>query len=351
MTKTGNLVIGLAAVLASTSVFMQSQTPVAPQSDQNTKIAEAYQQWKRKYGRLYASPKENDYRKDVFTNNYIKVEGVNKQELSYKFSLNKFADLTPQEIQAKYFGLGSVKELQKSRRVLAEDQALIALGNVEPVIHKDWHKEDALNDVLHQGGCGACYSFSTTIALEHLYFLKFNQKIKLSEQELVDCSKGHGNTGCKGGWMHQAFDYVIQNNGMQLASTYPYMAIEGQFCRQNHDRNVKNLLSRYVQIPENNNEMIRRALHNSLVPSAVDARDLAFYSSGVYDNRECGNDINHAIVIVGYGVNFEGKKYWKVRNSWGAEWGSNGYFKLIRDDGTTPGICGITAYNVYPIGA
>jgi aminopeptidase C len=53
------------------------------------------------------------------------------------------------------------------------------------------------------------------------------------------------------------------------------------------------------------------------------------YKSGVYNGKasltsatlECSADnINHAVVIVGYGVDAAGVKYWKVRNSWGSNW-------------------------------
>merc|ERR1712166_1519625 len=38
------------------------------------------------------------------------------------------------------------------------------------------------------------------------------------------------------------------------------------------------------------------------------------------------------VAIVGYGVD-NGKKYWKIRNSWGASWGEAGYIRIVRGKG------------------
>ena len=52
-------------------------------------------------------------------------------------------------------------------------------------------------------------------------------------------------------------------------------------------------------------------------------------------------DINHAVVLVGYGHDDEeGLDFWKIRNSWGASWGENGYFRLSRGKGT----CGVNRH-------
>lgn len=63
----------------------------------------------------------------------------------------------------------------------------------------------------------------------------------------------------------------------------------------------------------------------------------------------CGTDLDHGVAIVGYGVTLQGTKYWIVKNSWGAEWGENGYIRMQRGVEAKEGVCGIAMEASYPI--
>ena len=63
------------------------------------------------------------------------------------------------------------------------------------------------------------------------------------------------------------------------------------------------------------------------------------YLSGVYDDENCKADtVNHAVLLVGYG-SYQGSDYWIVKNSWGSDWGEEGYVRIAIKPGS--GICGI----------
>merc|ERR1712139_485931 len=70
------------------------------------------------------------------------------------------------------------------------------------------------------------------------------------------------------------------------------------------------------------------------------------YRSGVLDSASCGTNLDHGVLTVGYGTE-SGKDYWKVKNSWGATWGMNGYVLLARGKN----MCGISQSASYPTGA
>ncbi len=70
------------------------------------------------------------------------------------------------------------------------------------------------------------------------------------------------------------------------------------------------------------------------------------YKSGILDTDTCGTDIDHSVTAVGYG-NELGKEYAIVRNSWGADWGEEGYIRMaITKDG--PGVCGLLLDSIRP---
>ena len=80
---------------------------------------------------------------------------------------------------------------------------------------------------------------------------------------------------------------------------------------------------------------------------AIQANHLSFqlYKGGVYSG-ECGTKLDHGVLAVGYGE-LNSKKYFRVKNSWGAGWGLKGYI-LIERNGDGKGKCGIQMDASFP---
>ncbi|XP_043725951.1 vignain-like [Telopea speciosissima] len=105
-----------------------------------------------------------------------------------------------------------------------------------------------------------------------------------------------------------------------------------------------------LQFPQSTSNPMMQAVANQPVSVAIEASGNAFqfYSERVFTGP-CRTELDHGVAIVGYGTTVDGTKYWIVRNSWGAEWGEQGYIRMQRDVSAKEGLCGIAMEASYPI--
>jgi len=78
------------------------------------------------------------------------------------------------------------------------------------------------------------------------------------------------------------------------------------------------------------------------VALAASSDEFGLYKSGVITGSDCGTDITHAVLAIGYGTDENGTEYFLVKNSWAATWGDAGYLRIGISDGA--GTCGINQF-------
>lgn len=219
------------------------------------------------------------------------------------------------------------------------------------------------NKARDQGACGSCWAYSAVTAIEAQVVKKFliENPAYLSIQYYIDCVKQC--RGCEGGFPIYVYEQVAKDGFVVWDAYAPYLGQETQVCQPPKEKFPFQLQGMIVfskndasyftaqevekaftyqnlelDIPNNDTiNKIKKILFNYGPVSALIYVDdkLPYFSNGIYktiDNKDgVKQNPNHAIVIGGYGINVYGERYWIIRNSWGSEWGEDGYVPLSMD--------------------
>lgn len=211
----------------------------------------------------------------------------------------------------------------------------------------DWKK--LLRPAGSQGNCGSCYAFSTTRMIEARLKLIYNHEVNLSVQHALDCS--FYNQGCDGGYPFLVMKFANEFE-MITEVCKPYTEVDGK-CNQN-TCNIKQLPFIYRVINYKyiggsygacNESLMMEELYKNgpFVVSFEPDYNFMMYKSGIYHSLQSDSWINqglpkpewekvdHSILLVGWGVDkLSGEKFWMLQNTWGPNWGENGFFRIKR---------------------
>ena len=289
-----------------------------------------FEHFKNEFSKFYHSENEHKLRELIFNYNLDKIHEINSNpKMTWKAGVNHLTDRTPIEIE-KITGYNRDLSFHLHKFSTFKPASDFLQNLPEKV---DWREKGVVTPVKDQGGCGSCWAFSTSAALESHIAIQTGQLFSFSEQQLVDCApnphKCGGAGGCSGATQELGFDYVAKSGGIALEEAYPYHASQSK-CQDQSTQKVA-AIEDFVKLPENDYNSLMTAIATvGPVAISVAADDWVFYESGVF-NGECGATINHAVTAVGYGTDEDGNDYWLVRNSWSTNWGEDGYIRVARE--------------------
>jgi cathepsin L len=176
----------------------------------------------------------------------------------------------------------------------------------------------------------------------------------MSEQQFVDCDTANDH-GCEGGLMDYAFEFA-ENHSICSEDSYSYKGVD-ESCPSDLETTCdvcvkKGDVTGFKDVKSNDVDSMVQAISEGPVSVAIEADQsvFQFYKSGVVTSDECGENLDHGVLAVGYGTDDDGTEYWLVKNSWGETWADSGYVKIakaLNSDGESE--CGILSQPSYPV--
>jgi len=287
--------------------------------------------FKQDFKRNYENSTEDSVRFGNFVRNLKRIDSIQQMDIDAgtdgKYSINKYTDWSETEFKR----LLGFKKQYKNHQNATHELTNTATCTTTPSL-VDW-SGTLVTEIYNQGLCGCCWAFSSAEQVES-DSIRLNLATKsftLSQEQLVQCSTA--NQGCGGGDYAPAFAYLAHPTGLESLSNYPYTSGGGNTGSPCLSSASKELV--YVSASSNSTSgsetcMANHVQNTGTLAIAVYAENWLFYSGGVMSASTCGgsvSDVDHAVQAVGVYPSTSGG-YWKIRNSWGADWGESGYIRV-----------------------
>uniref|UniRef100_H3GU34 Peptidase C1A papain C-terminal domain-containing protein n=1 Tax=Phytophthora ramorum TaxID=164328 RepID=H3GU34_PHYRM len=354
----------------------------------------------------------NEARADALANTARLVDQANAEheagEKSYFMGYNELSDLTDEQYRA-FLGSrpdrDSPRRKQKKKKKKKQPTRVKGTGkrgkqvtisfdldggssvsgesedNIDVPTELDWTTKDGgkyMTPIKNQGTCGSCWAFAGVSAVESRFAIENDvQASPLSVEQVLSCSASldhihskfidnmtSSSEGCSGGMPFLTYEYLhlAKPHGLSCGSVRPYVmatnATDTQ-CPSLATAEVavawESNVSDYKVIESGDEEALLRAVTLGPVTANIDAAGDGFrhYAGGIYDAQDClsdGDEVNHAVVVVGFGQTDAGEEFWIIRNTWGTMWGEDGYMRIAR--GSSVGVygpCNLYLYADYPV--
>jgi hypothetical protein len=286
-------------------------------------VSQAFEEFNQFWNKTHATAQERQQRFRNFVMATHKIAEQNKASRSATFGYTKFADWSAEEFKV-LLGFRPAKALNPT----PVNPTDIPSGAI------DWAAKGMITAIKNQEQCGSCWAFSATETVESANLIAGRTVPNGSPQEIVDCDTN--DDGCQGGDPQEALQWVVNQGGLDTNRCYPYTAQNGQCAMSQCNPNPDLKISTVTPVA-GDERAIYQALGSMPLSICCDAEPWQYYTGGILDADQCGTSIDHAIQLTGYSPNQGG--YWIVRNSWGADWGENGFIWLQYGQNT----CGITS--------
>jgi len=311
--------------------------------------------YKTKFGKTYDTEQEDKLRKSYFLTNHYTILHEGKAK-SYSMKVNQMSDrdmgryigglmdLPTDDLSREEADFHGVPYTSRATPHSDHDIPIKKPGTRNMLHHfmpenfnwTDGHPHEYVSFVQEQGQCGACWTFAGTAAIESAIAISNEEQVMgLSNQQVLDCS--FNRNPCVGGKLPEVFRYA-GDKGLCKRQFYEYrkkhVACEvehGSMCLT--DPNFRGLdrgkVVGFIRVVDSDLALQHAAIQQPISVGIFASPHFHHLADGVYSEPHCASQVNHAVLIVGFGT-LSGTKYWLIKNSWGTDWGVGGYGKVER---------------------
>ena len=221
-----------------------------------------------------------------------------------------------------------------------------------PPVNHTWANVNGVNFLTNNRNqhipvyCGSCWAQATTFVLSDRIKIRRHARwpdINISPQVLLSCDKQQ--RGCFGGWPILSFKY-IRENGITDETCSPYQSrghsngldcsplIHCMECSKSGECNPVKKYSKYFVdefgFVSGEKDMVDEiSSWGPIACTIAVTQELHNYTGGIFHDYSGRKNRDHEVEIVGFGEE-NGVKFWQIRNSWGSNWGENGFFRIVR---------------------
>lgn len=321
-------------------------------------LKQKFNEYLTNFGKTYTTSEEYEMRLQFFNDSLTRIEQFNLEH-SPVFGINKFSDMAREEVRSIHsrpIDLKKLADIRGRKTPTWEGQCLACvrfpeLRNTTTPEEWDWRKWGAVTPIKDQGRCGDCFAFGATGDIESSWYLANNSLVSLSEQQITSCDRYRNDEGCYGSETNlDTLQYVINTGGLVSENQYPQSKITYKHgksgkCDKSKLHDFAATITGKMQISgghlyDVDEDKAKDALYNlGTMGIAVNSKYFDDYDSGIlYVNpSKCKpGDLDHEVLLVGYGVEND-HPYWLIKNSWGTDWGEDGYIRVLRGKN----VCGV----------
>eukprot|EP01119_Soliformovum_irregulare_P018455 TRINITY_DN5663_c0_g1_i1.p1 TRINITY_DN5663_c0_g1~~TRINITY_DN5663_c0_g1_i1.p1 ORF type:complete len:333 (-),score=56.39 TRINITY_DN5663_c0_g1_i1:27-1025(-) len=293
----------------------------------------SFLRWMKENHKTYSTKEEFEIRFDNYENNMNISAQMNKlHNGSATFGETIFSDLSQTEFKDLYLMKTNGTKTSRIPPGFATRAStpppprnITHLGFPEGInpVTWDWRDAGVVTGIYNQGQCGSCWAFCATESIESNSAIAGLPLRNYAMQEFVSCDTQ--SDGCNGGNIETAFVYAYEAGGMNTLQNYPYVAYDAP-CQFPQGPVYAQPLHYNVLYGE---ETMYNWMPQGTLSIGVYAEPNVWqlYRSGIVDYCYAGES-DHAVQVTGYSNWNTGEAAWTIRNTWGTNWGENGYIQI-----------------------